>query len=1112
MKLEIWKPWFRLAFLELGIWEYILLALYALSVVVLLIRSRRDFLRLNRGRLLSFIGLVAGALLLNHILVLDLPSPDLLPPPNIPLAAPELLVRLLGMLPVFVAGAFLGSGPALLVGLASGILRADMTVSGIAEPLHLALYGYAIGFVLRQDYRGRLPLLARQPLVAALVLTPFAKLLALLAVYAHVANAGLAGIDYALTLTRASLLPALLESLIAAGILQAIFVLLPRLRPVKEAQRPSPHSRSLNLRLVFVFLPLLLMMTWGLIQIVTTTTLRMATSEAMSEVARDAASAAEEIPFFIHTGQGLLAEFANDERLQSSDPATIEQLLKSDLHTIVFFDQLVLFGADGQIVAMYPPAPAGNPTLTDEEERLLRRVLADGAPQVSSAHPSSRDEPHLAFLTPVGATPGLGSSGALLGRTRLDINPTLNRILASVQWTQGRGEGFVVSLDGHIVSHSDSRRLLQEWHLDESCAPTAGVPHGCFYEGRDPACNTRQLVYYLPAEGHPWAVVISIPYEVVMEKAQEVATPLLVLQVLFGGGLMIVIPLVTSVMTRPLKQLAVAADRIAEGNLARPVHVSGDDEVGRVGSAFESMRIRLRDQMEDLSLLLETSEAVAATLELSTGMPSILEGTLKATRAQVARIILLTADGESQMVMSRGTPSTGLEDLDRSLVAAVKERKAPMAVENLMRARTLADSKHNKPIKAAVALPVYSKQQMTAVMWAGYGDVRYFDEHEIDLLSTLASQTAVLVENARLFQAAEGGRQQLSAILDSTTDAVLVIDREDHIVLVNPAAEQAFGVAAQQVSGRELDQADLPPALVDTLKDLSLPDDARTEEIPLSDGRTLYANVSTLMNDDGEQIGRVTVMHDITRFKELDELKSEFLATVSHDLRTPLMFMRGYASMLPAVGALSEKQEDYVEKILQGVAQINDMVSDLLDLGRIEAGVGIKHEPCHLIGVLVEAVDLMRGQAAAKGIELTSESSERNVTVDGDAALLRRAVTNLIENAIKYTPDGGAVTVELSARQNGEGKQAMISISDTGLGIAPEDQVRLFEKFYRIKRSDMPDVKGTGLGLAIVKSVVERHGGKVWVESELDRGSTFYVSLPMSNGGSKSPQETILIG
>ena len=266
------------------------------------------------------------------------------------------------------------------------------------------------------------------------------------------------------------------------------------------------------------------------------------------------------------------------------------------------------------------------------------------------------------------------------------------------------------------------------------------------------------------------------------------------------------------------------------------------------------------------------------------------------------------------------------------------------------------------------------------------------------------------------------------------------------------------------------------------------------------------------MNDDGEQIGRVTVMHDITRFKELDELKSEFLATVSHDLRTPLMFMRGYASMLPAVGALSEKQEDYVEKILQGVAQINDMVSDLLDLGRIEAGVGIKHEPCHLIGVLVEAVDLMRGQAAAKGIELTSESSERNVTVDGDAALLRRAVTNLIENAIKYTPDGGAVTVELSARQNGEGKQAMISISDTGLGIAPEDQVRLFEKFYRIKRSDMPDVKGTGLGLAIVKSVVERHGGKVWVESELDRGSTFYVSLPMSNGGSKSPQETILIG
>jgi two-component system phosphate regulon sensor histidine kinase PhoR len=157
-------------------------------------------------------------------------------------------------------------------------------------------------------------------------------------------------------------------------------------------------------------------------------------------------------------------------------------------------------------------------------------------------------------------------------------------------------------------------------------------------------------------------------------------------------------------------------------------------------------------------------------------------------------------------------------------------------------------------------------------------------------------------------------------------------------------------------------------------------------------------------------------------------------------------------------------------------------------------------------------VDMMRAQAAAKGITLSSESSERNVTVDGDAGLLRRAVTNLIENAIKYTPEGGAVTVELSARTNGEGKQAMISITDTGLGIAPEDQVRLFEKFYRIKRNEASDVKGTGLGLAIVKSVVERHGGKVWVESELNKGSTFHVSLPLSNGGNAPSAETIRIG
>ena len=206
--------------------------------------------------------------------------------------------------------------------------------------------------------------------------------------------------------------------------------------------------------------------------------------------------------------------------------------------------------------------------------------------------------------------------------------------------------------------------------------------------------------------------------------------------------------------------------------------------------------------------------------------------------------------------------------------------------------------------------------------------------------------------------------------------------------------------------------------------------------------------------------------------------------------------------MLPMVGELNEKQREYVEKILHGVGQMSGLIDDLLDLGRIEAGVGLERKPCHLGAIMVEAVDSMRAQAIAKGLTLKMEPAESVAVISGDAALLRQSITNLVDNAIKYTPSGGTVTVGLSVRSN----QAVIRVADTGIGVAPDDQVRLFEKFYRVKRRDTVGIRGTGLGLAIVKSIVERHGGRVWVDSALDQGSAFYISLPADQGDTVEPE------
>ncbi len=1113
MSFEIWLPWRSLVFLNPALMEVLLLALYGLVAVLLLISSRREFVEVMRSRrrvalltVLSALPLVTTRLLAVRFSALNLP-----PLPGIPLNPTVPFAALLTAWPILAAGMWLGRGPALLVGGITGLLQAGTVRGGIADPFHLAFFGFLAACLLRQRYRGWLERLARQPLAATVVTMPIAGTALFLSAWVRVAHSGLAGFDYALQFMRVHVICALLEALSAGMIAQLLLLIRPSLRPVQKADHVSWLSRSLDRKLFIVVVPLILCTTFGLLYAVTTVTLRGARAEAVSDLARDAHSAADEIPHFIRTGHELLAEFAEDERLLDGDGADLEELLESGLRIGTFFDRLMLFDSDGELVSVYPPAPTGDPQLTAQEEMLLTRVLKDGAPQISSGHQSHWDEAVLSFLMP---TKGYGTGfGALVGRTHLQANPAMERILADLQWTSGRGEGFIVDSKGRIVAHPDSGMVLSIWQKEQyrDCIAGAG-PNGLACEGRNPVRNTRELLYYLPAEGYPWSVVIRLPYEVVLDQAREVAVPLLALQGVFGGVLVIAIVLLVGRMTGPLKQLAGAAERIAMGALTEPIDVKGSDEVGRLGLTLEEMRARLKNRMSDLSLLLEVSQAVSSTLELSTGLSFVVEGARKATGADIARAVLVGGKEPLDTVASSGEPTEGLRDLESALIAEVERRRSPLVFPDLTEARRLAGSRGLVgSIEAAIALPVCTKDQMLAVIWIGYTSIHRFDASKLDFLSMLTNQVAVLIENARLFHAVEGERTRLAAILESVSDVVLVTDQEDRLLLVNSATEQAFGIQPGAVLGQRIDWTGLAPEVVAAVVE-PLSEEGPPQELFLPNGRVLYADVSTIESSQGEQLGRVAVMRDITRFKELDDMKSEFLAAVSHDLRAPLTFMRGYADRLDAVGELNEKQEAYVENILQGVQRIDALVLELLDLSRIEAGLGMESKPCHLGVIVAEAVSSLRARATAKGVSLQIQppldvsTKGANGLVSGDRALLRQAIINLLDNAIKYTPAGGNVAAGLSFEGRDGRNRATIHVADTGVGIAPDEQVRLFEKFYCAKRGGTAQsprvVGGTGLGLAIVKSIVERHKGKVWVESKLNEGSTFYVSLPLVTDGS----------
>ena len=225
-------------------------------------------------------------------------------------------------------------------------------------------------------------------------------------------------------------------------------------------------------------------------------------------------------------------------------------------------------------------------------------------------------------------------------------------------------------------------------------------------------------------------------------------------------------------------------------------------------------------------------------------------------------------------------------------------------------------------------------------------------------------------------------------------------------------------------------------------------------------------------------------------------MKSEFVATVSHDLRSPLTLMRGYATMLEMVGELNDQQQGYVRKIVSGVENMSRLVNNLLDLGRIEIGVGLQVETVSVQDIIERVVGALQLQASQKNISLSVDTLSRDLPamVEADQALLHQGVYNLVENAIKYTPNGGQVKVSVRTAQN----DLVFEVQDDGIGITPSDLPRLFEKFYRGKQRDARAQHGSGLGLAIVRSIAERHGGKVWVESELGKGSTFFLLVPIA--------------
>jgi len=330
--------------------------------------------------------------------------------------------------------------------------------------------------------------------------------------------------------------------------------------------------------------------------------------------------------------------------------------------------------------------------------------------------------------------------------------------------------------------------------------------------------------------------------------------------------------------------------------------------------------------------------------------------------------------------------------------------------------------------------------------------------------------------------------QKLETIINNIEDGVIILDEDLNILLVNPAARRAFGIWNDEaVIGKSvlktIPNADLRALLQFDSKELT-----PHNEITFEDGRALSAQHTPIPG-----VGSAVTMQDITHLKQIDRLKSEFVHTVSHDLRSPLTAILGYVELLERVGPMNDQQREFVNRVRGSVQSITSLVNDLLDLGRLEAGADSQKEMIPIEGIIRYTLETLGPQINDKRQQLTLELPEADIPpMRGNPIRLRQMLDNLIGNAVKYTPEGGEITVKVDVQSD----QLILRVSDTGPGIPPADQVHIFEKFYRA--SNVPKgVGGSGLGLAIVKSIVDNHQGRIWVESVLGQGTTFTVVLPL---------------
>lgn len=435
------------------------------------------------------------------------------------------------------------------------------------------------------------------------------------------------------------------------------------------------------------------------------------------------------------------------------------------------------------------------------------------------------------------------------------------------------------------------------------------------------------------------------------------------------------------------------------------------------------------------------------------------------------------------------------------LTAYLLERQEPVLTHNLEELRRLpiqlAPIASGQLPESVLGVPMMAKGKVLGAISAQSYRPNAFSQEDLETLITLANQAAIAVENARLFRKVEQGQQYLRAVLDGVDHAVVVTNLDGVVCLANRAMEALFGVPEAAAVGRPLEEVAGHKALFSIAQRIGQGQITGPEalQVELSDGRALVTHVAPVTDQGGTRTGYVVAMADITALHELSQLRSRIIRMASHDLRNPLHLAGGFLHvLLEDLPPLTKQQSLLAQRVLNHLGAMERLIDNLFELERVGEARAPHREPLDVGPLVQEVLRSQRMQAELKQHRLRSEVDEDIPPVLGDASMLSHALANLVDNAVKYTPTGGDITVRVWAEEG----EVVIRVEDTGVGIPPDAQGRVFDQFYRARQPGTEHISGTGLGLSLVQAIVQQHGGRVWVESAgvPGEGTVFGLALP----------------